>query len=1065
MQANQPVPNKKDQLAMLFREKGLELLPITSIQSNIWFQSQLNSDLNIAYNLRRGFLISGPLDIKKLQLSIIKMITKHEAFRTNFVEVAGSPKKLVKNESSSFELKVEPIPTNSSPTHWLEEKADIPFNFGQQDLFRFRVFQIARDRYAFLMVIHHIICDGFAIDLALKEISIGYGDGEQPLNVYKKGEKTTAPVHTSEKTLNYWKDSLERFPRLHNLPLDHPRPAELNYHGSKMTQTFEHELSDQINNYCKQAHLTPFITLLSVWSILLSRMSSERKVVVGFPISTRTEDTKNDINLLVDTLPLGIEISPDSNFEAHTKSVRNAFFEVYENRDISFYELSEHLLLERTLSNHPVYQLAFTFLENKRQLQLAGTNTEELPLSKTRIKMDLEFHIELDHEKNYRCNVHYNTSLFQASTIDQYVNRFLTLIESCLRNPGQLIKELPIVDQKEKKQLLEFATGKQIELPKSCIHQLFEDLIPSLENKVALIYQEQQLTYGELNRRSNQLAHLLLEKAKDENLIGLLLNGGIETIIGILGVMKAGKAYVPIDPAYPEKRVNFLLRNSGIATLLTNQSQCKPEINQTIFLKDCSGFSHKNPEVVTSLADLIYMIYTSGTTGLPKGVPISHLGILNYAWSKIDQQKITNEDVALQLMSFSFDGFGCEAFPTLLTGGTLVLVDKLSDMDLEEIGNVISSNQVTRFMIVPSTLKLILDHLETEDFKNLKVISLGGEKPDHELLSKLVQLKTGLRLFNEYGPTENSIASTSGTLIIQIPENIGRPTGNGIAAILDDSGNLVPAGIPGELSVGGPGLTSGYFQNPELTASKFFTSPLFPETRLYRTGDLAKWDNKGNIHFLGRSDDQVKVNGVRIELEEVRQTLLNYPGINDCLILNRGSSLEAIIQKVKDQFITNVEDISSFLVEHLPHYMIPATFRTIDHFPVTTHGKIDHEQLQKQSAPLVPSEETYEITNDILTTILKSAWSQVLEVDQAQIDVRSNFFDLGGHSLLLGKLVKLINKQTDLVVDKIDFFKYPSIYTMVRAKESKNLTKPELMPHNRAEIRKNQRNKRLKRQQ
>lgn len=1065
MNTKPAIANKKSELADLFRKKGLEMQPISHIQSNIWFQSQLNPDLNVAYNLRRGFLISGRLAIEKLGSAVRQVIKQHPALRTIFMEVGGSPVKLVQTQVPAFELKPEVFKGSENELpQWLQQDADQPFHFGQEYLYRFKVYQINENQFAFLMVMHHIICDGYAMDLLLRAISKGY-HGELSNESYPSSILHDTTHTTSDETLRYWKESLSSYPKLHNLPLDHTRPATLSYRGAKVTQTFDRSLTEQINRYCQKANLTPFVVLMSVWSILLSKLSGEKKVVLGFPLSTRNETNQNTIDLLVDTLPLGIDVAPKHTFAAHAQSVRSHFFQAYENRQVSFFELSEHLKLERNLSYHPVYQLAFTFLENKQQLSLADTAIKEIQVSKSRIKMDLEFHMELDHEKNYRCNVHFNTSLFESTTIDQYINRFTTLITTCLSSPEQSIQQLSIVGPVEEKQLLQYAKGRVLEIPKVAVHQVFEQQLPQVEDKVALIYKSQKISYQTLNEKANQLAHLLLEKANQESFIGLLLNPGVETIIGMLGVMKAGKAYVPIDPAYPAKRIGFILKNSGISTLLSNLSISHVDVKYRFTFKDPEGYPTDNPEISVSHDDLIYMIYTSGTTGVPKGVPITHRGILNYTWSRIDQQKITKKDIALQLMSFSFDGFGCEVFPALLTGGTLVLVDKLADMEqLSDIGASMVQHEVTRFMAVPSTLKLILDHLQSTDLQHLHTISLGGEKPDQELLEKIAQLKPDVHLFNEYGPTENSIASTSGPLDFDSPENIGIPTANALAVILDADENLVPVGVPGELCVGGPGLTSGYFKQPDLTAAKNFTSTLLHGKQLYRTGDLTKWDAAGNIHYLGRSDDQVKINGVRIELGEIRQTLLDFHGIEDCLVLEHQATLEAILQSTDLQI--SIQDISAFLGEQLPHFMIPTSYRIIDQFPVTAHGKIDLEALQALSNPLIPSVQEEVMIDQALVEQLKNAWAKVLQLDPLQIDIKSNFFDLGGHSLLLGKLVSVINKTTDLSVEKVDFFKYPSIQALVQAKSDDNSSSKEVHSRasSRAEKRKSQRNRRLNRQ-
>ncbi|MDW3191300.1 MAG: amino acid adenylation domain-containing protein [Cytophagales bacterium] len=1066
MQANQTIVNKQDQLAALFQKKGLEIRPISHIQSNIWFQSQLNPDLNIAYNLRRGFLIKGPLDVEKFRSSLQHMIIQHEALRTIFMEVGGSPVKLVRVAAPTIELILEQIPEAEELTNFLQQTADIPFELGQENLFRFRMFQLAKGQYAFLMVVHHIICDGYAIDLMLKEISLGYESWTSENSRMALPEQKAQSAAPSVESLHYWKERLQHFPKLHNLPTDFTRPASLSYLGEKITRTFDQKLTDLINTYVRQNNTTPFIALLSVWSLLMSKMSGDKKLVIGFPLSTRDEDTTDNIDLLVESMPLGIEINEQHTFNEHVASVRQQFFQAYSHRNVSSSELSEQLDLERNLSYHPLYQLAFTFLENKQQLRLRDTQTNELAVSKSRIKMDLEFHIELDPHKNYQCNVHYNIGLFKSSTIDQYINRFLALAETCFRRSNQLQRELPLVSEAEAKKLRQFSTGKSLATPNQCVHQVFEQHALQSPDDIALIYRDQEMTFVELNRMANQLAYCLLDKASNETFIGLFLAPGLEMIVGMLGVMKAGKAYVPIDPAYPEKRIQFILDDSGVTTLFTNVNEGKIKSSQCLMLADCSTYPDHNPKLDGAPEDLIYMIYTSGTTGLPKGVPIPHQGMINYTWSKIDRHKIVPKESSLQLMSLSFDAFGSEAFPTLLTGGSLVLIDKLSDMNLADLGKIIAKHRISRLSAVPSTLKLMLDHLESYDLSSVRTIILGGEKPDQELFEKIKGLKSDISLFNEYGPTENSIASTSGPLDPTATANIGVPVANGIATLLDDNGLLVPTGISGELCVGGPGLTSGYFGYPELTEAKFFTSSLFSGKTLYRTGDRARWDDQGNIHFIGRTDDQVKVNGVRIELEEIRQSLLDFSEIKDCVVVPQKATLVAIVQPEASISSLNIEALSIYLGEHLPHYMIPTSFRKIDQFPVTTHGKIDLQYLLKHSLPITPIEETIKGPIDQeMVNILKNAWSKILSVDQALIDPSSNFFDMGGHSLLLGKLTSAINKETDLTIDKTDFFKYPSINAMIRAKSNNGQVKSEDAGPSRAEIRKNQRNKRLKRQQ
>ncbi|WP_392534066.1 amino acid adenylation domain-containing protein [Nostoc sp. C117] len=1027
--------------------------PLSFAQQRLWLLAQLQGS-SASYNMPMVLQLHGNLNIDALHSSLAYLLNRHESLRMHFPTVAGHPQIVIKNlddievltvlDSQNLKLGTAKKETLShSPTlqHFIDAHVQEPFDLNTGPLFKAKLLQLEGQKYVLLINMHHIISDGWSMGVfvrELRQVYTAFTQGQTPnlaplpiqYSDYANWQRNWLQGKVLETQIDYWKNQLQDTPPLLELPTDYPRPALQSYRGDRDRYSLSPDLTLAIKTLSQQQGASLFMTLLAAFSILLSRYSRQEDLCIGSPIANRTHShTEGLIGFFVNTLILRNQIKPEQSFIEFLQQTSQTCLDAYSHQDIPFEYLVEQLQPERSLSHNPLFQVMLALENNESpDLSLPGLEIEWLPLTYPFAKFDLALMVvESDNQLNLTWE--YATDLFEKNTIQRMAEQFEVLLKGIVDNPQQPIKTLPLMTAPELLQLQRW-NQTQTDYPyDKTLVDLFEQQVAKNPNNLALVFESQSLTYQQLNQKANQLAHYLIEnqQIKPDTLIGICAERSLEMIIGLLGILKAGGAYVPIDPNYPQERIAFMLEHSKTLVLLTQSFLLDqlPLANlenpcQVICLdeKTFTEASKENLSPQITPNNLAYIIYTSGSTGRPKGVMIEHQAIVNLAlsWGKTFQ--VEHHSRLLQFASFSFDLSIGEIATTFVTGACLYLAKKETLLPSQILVDFLSDRQITHSFLSPSVLSV----LPQATLPDLQCLTVGGEACPAELVT---QWGTGRRLFNCYGPTESTVVAA---IAICQPNGkkppIGQPLSNIRIYILDVHNQPLPPGIPGELSIAGVGLARGYLNRPDLTTEKFIEVELFGKIeRIYKTGDLARWGFDGNLEYLGRIDDQVKLRGFRIELGEIESILLQHPSVKEAIVtLYKTESNQSLISYVTG--ITN--DLSIQLKNHLksrlPDYMIPAQIVVLNELPLTPNGKVDRKALP---APNILINGLYEAPRNEVEQQLAQVWSAVLE--HRDIGIHDNFFDLGGHSLLAIKLLNNIQQVFDQQLSLSSLFQNPTI--------------------------------------
>ncbi|MGF2038866.1 MAG: non-ribosomal peptide synthetase [Nostoc sp. CmiVER01] len=1019
-------------------------LPLSFGQEQIWLLNQLEPD-NPFYNEQAALKLHGQLNVVALEQSLNKIISRHEALRTNFDTINEQPVQVI---ADSLILSLPIIDLTDLPE---SEKAIAcqqlataettrPFALANSPLIRASVLKLTEVEHVLLITIHHIVFDGWSMGVIMRELATIYSAlsnnlspelPELPIQYadFAIWQRQWLQAEILETQLDYWKKLLKNAPTLLELPTDRPRPAIQTFRGALYSVELSNQLSQAVANFTRQEGATLFMTLFAAYVTLLYRYTGSDDILVGTPIAKRDRlELEGLIGFLVNTLVLRTDLSGNPTFGQLLSRVRQLTVQAYAHPDLPFEELVKALQPQRDLSHTPLFQVMFV-LENApiSEVELTGLTVSPLAIERTIAKFDLTLFI-----KNTTSGLatvwQYNTDLFDASTIERMAGHFVTLLESIISNPQEKISQLPLLTQVEQQQLLVEWNNTGVDYPlNKCLHQLFEEQVQRTPDAVAVEFGNQQLTYYQLNCRANQLAHYLKSLGvKADILVGLCVERSLEMIVGLLGILKAGGAYLPLDPNYPNERLSFMLEDAQVQVLLTQNSLLErlPQHQGKVICLDTdwiqvSQFSQDNFISGVQADNLGYVIYTSGSTGKPKGVAMSQLALVNLIFWQVENLKVARGARTLQFSPLSFDVSFQEMFSTWHSGGTLVLITEELRREPMALLALMSDKAIERLFIpfvglqqlaeVAVGNKLFTSHLR-------EIITAGEQLQITPAISHwLSKLTDDCTLHNHYGPSESHVVTTF-TLTDSVETwpllpAIGRPIANTQIYILDKYLQPVPVGVPGELYIGGVALARGYLNQPQLTQQRFIPNP-FEEVqrdRLYKTGDLARYLPDANIEYLGRIDNQVKVRGFRIELGEVEAVLSQYEDLEGCCVIvredNRGDK-RLVAYVVTDRNCTpTINQLWQFLKAKLPEYMVPNAFVILDFLPLTPSGKVDRGALpapdihssnsDKFVAPRTPIEE-----------LLAQIWAQVLKVEQ--VGVYDNFFELGGHSLLATQLVSRI---------------------------------------------------------
>ena len=1046
-------------------------LPLSFAQQRLWFLDQLEPGSPV-YNVPAAIRLKGPLNVSALERALGEVLRRHEALRTTFSNVKGKPVQVISPAPppapalSVVDLRGLPETERGARVLSLATKeARQTFDLARSPLLRSTLMRLSEEDHVLLLVTHHIACDGWSIGVLFRELATLYTaftTGEAipiaPLPIqyadFARWQRQWLQGEVLEEQLSYWKQRLAGAPAVLELPTDRSRPAVQTFKGARQSIVLPKGLSESLKALSQREGVTLFMTLLAAFKTLLYRYTGQEDIVVGSPMAGRNRaEIERLIGFFVNNLVLRTNLSGEPTFRELLRRVREVALGAYAHQDVPFEKLVEELQPERDLGRSPLFQVSFNLLNYvDERLEIPGLSISPLKVDNGTTKFDLTlFMVEgaeglrgwLEYNEGLSGWVEYRTDLFEAATITRMLGHLETLLEGIIADPDQRLSELPLLTEADRYQLLVGRNDTRVDyLKDKCIHELFEGQAESTPDAVAVVFEDEQLTYSELNRRANQLAHYLRKLGVGpEVLVGICVERSVEMVVGLLGILKAGAAYVPLDPEYPKERLSFMLEDAEVPVLLTQERLVEglPEHNAEVICLDTGWEAIKcegewNPIGGATADDLAYVIYTSGSTGRPKGVQIMHQAVVNFLNSMRQRPGLVEEDTVLSVTTLSFDIAALELYLPLIVGARLVMVSREVASDGRQLWERLSNSGATMMQATPATWRLLLQ-AGWQGSPQLKILC-GGEALSLELASQL--LVKGSSLWNLYGPTETTIWSAVHKIESERgPVVIGSPIANTQIHILDRHLNPVPISVPGELYIGGDGLARGYLNRPELTAEKFIQNPFSRETgaRLYKTGDLARYLADGNIEFLGRIDHQVKVRGFRIELGEIEAVLAGHEGVRETVVVARedepGEKRLVAYLVAAQETAPTVSELRSLLKGRLPEYMVPSAFVVLDELPLTPNGKVDRRALPAPDHTRPELEEAFVAPRTPVEEVVAGIWAEVLGMEQ--VGIHDNFFELGGHSLKATQVVSRVREAFQVELPLRSLFESPTVAELALA--------------------------------
>jgi len=1061
------------------KRKDHQTAPLSFAQQRLWFLDQLEPN-SPRYNVSRALRLRGELNLTVLQEALDAIVSRHEALRSNFREVDGLPglvtRPPMKTPMTFVDLRDQPTGNRENTLLFrLNEQVLRPYNLSTDTMLRASLVRVTQHDHVLLLVLPHITSDGWSMIVLCQELialynSLVHGQPcplpDLPIQYtdYAVWQRDWLQGDVLDRQISYWGRTLAKTSDL-NLPTDRSRPALPCCRNGAQFATYPKYLANQLNDLARIERTTLFMTLLAAFNALLYRYTGQDDIAVGCPIANRQfVELEGLIGFFANTLVFRSSLSGNPTFRELLARVREVALGAYDHQDVPFDKLVEELQPDRDLSRSPLFQVTFQLRNYPSQLvQLPDLTVERFELHSGIAKFDLSLAMSNEMDR-LKAEIEYNPDLFESATITRMLGHFQTLLEGIVTNPEQRISELPLLTESERHQLLVEWNDTKTDYPRNkCVHELFETQVEKTPDAIAVVFEDLQLSYRELNRRANQLAHYLRKLGVGpEVLVGICVERSIEMIVGMLGILKAGGVYVPLDPDYPKERLGFMLEDTQAGIIVTDSvslGSLPSSSAQAICLdRDWQAVTKEpqvNPGNQTTADNLAYVIYTSGSTGKPKGVMIPHRGLVNYLSWATASYGVANGQGAPMHSSIGFDLSITSLFTPLLKGRRVVLLSE--DHAVEALSSLL--HRETDFgliKITPAHLEVLGQELPPVYLAHCtRALIIGGEALTFEKLAVWSKYAPGTRLINEYGPTETVVGCcvyevAPGTLPSG-PVPIGKPIANTQVYILDRYLNPVPIGVPGELHVGGDGLAQGYLNRPELTAEKFIGNPFSSngKSRLYKTGDLARYLPDGNIDFLGRIDDQVKFRGYRIELGEIEAVLGQHDAIQQAVVVARedqpGDRRLVAYAVASPGMSALASELRSYLQQKLPEYMVPAAFMFLESMPLTGNGKLDRKALPapEQTRPDLNEEYTAPRTAD--EELLAGIWSEVLKVKK--VGIYDNFFDLGGHSLLATQVVSRIRSAFSIEFPLRSLFELPTIAevaAMIEQNQAKQASAPAL---------------------
>ncbi len=1031
-----------------------DALVMSAAQKRLWFLNLYDPD-NPAYNLALSLRITGSIDLDLLQESTAILLQRHEAFKTTFYNIDGKP--LIKISSEAI-LNIETIDLLSyKPTQRQNKLRESvirnvrqPFHLDEPPLYKINFYRITADEVVLVLFIPHILIDGWSFDIFHRELATVYGDlatGKQPelpeLTVqyadYALWEQTKQGYPNRKSDIDYWQKYLSSDIPVLEFPYEEPRPAELSAEGATCHFSFSREVSSSIKQFCEKYSVTPFICLLSALHVLFHKYTGQDKIIIGTPYANReNRQVKNIIGFFLNMLANKADFSQDLTFLQFVNTIKEGFYHSLEHSQLHFEELLNVLKVERHINIHPLFQVMFAF----QSYLTAEIKTDNITFAEEVLERGLsEYDFSLymwEKEDRFHGCIEYSTDLSHESMVKRLLVHFEELLRYVTNNGDISISQLSLLTQAERHQILNNWNDTQQHSNKNTYFiEMFYEKSRTHKNKTAVICDKESISYKDLNTLSNKMAHYLIEKGLTPNTsVGVCLERNVQMLVTILGILKAGASYVPLDPSFPKHRLNFMIDDSQLKFIistaeLTTHFDYKPPV-VLLFLEKHWDAILKEPDidVLTRINGdtTAYIIYTSGSTGKPKGVQIHHAALANFLLAMQQKPGIKKHDRLLALTTLSFDISCLELYLPLITGATIVLATSQISRDGQQLMHYIAQNHISIMQATPATFQMLYQ-LDWHPPAKIKILC-GGEALPLELANKL-QEQAG-SVWNMYGPTETTVWSSIYKLKgYNDKPLIGKPIRNTTFYIFDKHLQPVPVGVIGELFIGGQGVSQGYLNRDNLTSERFIVNPLTGnrQDRVYRTGDLARYLDDGNLEYISRIDFQVKLRGFRVELGEIESILDTYPGIiqSVCTIYEFSENDKRLVAYLKTKENLDISAIKEFLSNHLPEYMIPNFIQCLDEFPLTLNNKVDRKALPKPDIKTTGAVEEVASHSPTERKLL-GIWQNLLKIEK--IGINDNFFNLGGHSLLAAQLFSDIEKSFGKNIPLSSLFKAPTVKTL-----------------------------------
>lgn len=1014
-------------------------------QQRLWFINQLEP-LSPAYNIVQAVKLKGELHEDILQKAFDSILKRHDVLRAVFKKIEGRPV-LEYLDMDSIKIKnihVAETQGEDEVRRYIAQQAPILFDLEQGPLLRAYVFQIGTSENIFAIVMHHIIADGWSMGVWMRELSMLYNSLQKGLpsplvdlpiqySDYARWQKKWVTQNDLKKQESYWKDLFEGELPVIQLSSDFPRPVAPKYTGRHQSIRFSPELTKNIQQMAKQENTTVYVVLLSAYFALLQKYSNQNDIVVGTPYANRDRlEIEGLIGFFINMVPIRMAMAEKTNSSAMIRKVHQLVFDALANKDVPFEKLVEILHPERTLNYHPIFQVMFAF-QNFPLPTDESADLKFMPIVMDRGATEFELSLYMWEENKQLCGVfEYSDEIFKGDTIKRMVGHFQTLLRGIVEQPSAIVQEIEILTEPEKKLMLIDWNDNRIEYPNNqCIHDLFDIQTEKIPDSVALVHKQDRVTYSELKNRANQLATDLAHMGiGPDDLVGICVERSISMIVGMLAILKAGGAYVPLDPGYPVERLNFMVSDSNSPVVMTQKkfehlfsdSVAKLVFLDSLLQSPCNE-NIPAPPPQSKQNNLAYVIYTSGSTGVPKGVAIEHSSaVALFAWAKT---VFTEDEIGGMLASTSvcFDLSVFEIFLPLTTGGKIILAENAL-----ELPGLPALNEVRLINTVPSAIVELLRNKSIP--RNITTVNLAGEPLKQEVVEQLYALKFIQRVYDLYGPSEDTTYSTWTLRKKGGRSTIGKPISNTRLYLVDQFRIPVPVGVPGEIYIGGDGLAREYLNRVDLTKEKFVPDFMSDDTlsRLYRTGDLAKFYPDGNIEFIGRIDHQIKLRGFRIELGEIEAALVGHKQINQCVAVVRedipGDKRLVAYMVPSPTYHENDSGLRQYLKTKLPEHMIPQHFMILSSFPMTSNGKIDRKLLPQPVGKVKADDDDVSKMTEIETQLLV-IWKRIIGLDN--ISIHDNFFEIGGHSLLSVQIFSEIYNLTGINLPLAVIFKAPTV--------------------------------------